>query len=231
MGFFWRRNKRQNSQPKIAHIEHIRPDGKALPDTPAPQYVPYSQRPPGAGVASTASTPSSSSRSTPPNEYTEYMSRPPQGASSSPQNRSPLSSPSYGSPGHGGGRGWRRARAEPQPEPLAEQLDRPRPRVPAHAERDARGRAQPGLVHDPRRGDLLGTGTPGVHGHGAAAGHHEPRRHAQEELLEERPVIRRGEVETPYTPPIRNHSTDTEHEAHPSIHHHFCHPPIHHCLS
>lgn len=103
MGFFWRRNKRQNSQPKIAHIEHIRPDGKALPDTPAPQYVPYSQRPPGAGVASTASTPSSSSRSTPPNEYTEYMSRPPQGASSSPQNRSPLSSPSYGSPGHGGG--------------------------------------------------------------------------------------------------------------------------------
>lgn len=109
MGFFWRRNKRQNSAPKIAHIEHIRPDGKALPETVAPQYVPYSQQPPGAGVASTSSTPSSSSRSTPPNEYTEYMARPPVGSSpspqvsqgsrgsSSPQNRSPLSSPTYSS--------------------------------------------------------------------------------------------------------------------------------------
>lgn len=92
---FWRRNKRKDSD-KITHIEHIRPE-KALPETP--QYVPYQQAASTAS-GSIASTPSSSSRSTPPNEYPEYM-RPPAGPQPFPVHNTPSPQSSYGPGSYG----------------------------------------------------------------------------------------------------------------------------------
>lgn len=91
---FWRRNKRKNSEPKIAHIEHL---GGGHPGEGAEQYVPYSQQKPGAGIASTRSSPTESAVSTPTDDYQEYMASAARPMNHSPANRSPLSSPSYGS--------------------------------------------------------------------------------------------------------------------------------------